>query len=133
MSAHPYDHGHTVAGWTGFAIAIVGTAVLGTGVCAGSGPLLFAGAGTVVVSLLVTWALHLAGWGKASGPRPRDQWDWRVRDPGARAGHGECVGCLLAGRRRVRNGTDGAPALNAVPVPRSDAGVQALGAGRSGS
>ncbi|CAM5263607.1 hypothetical protein SALBM311S_13045 [Streptomyces alboniger] len=29
MSAHQYDEGHTVAGWTGFGIATVGTAVLG--------------------------------------------------------------------------------------------------------
>ena len=29
MSAHQYDEGHTVAGWTGFGIATVGTAVAG--------------------------------------------------------------------------------------------------------
>lgn len=101
MSAHPYDHGHTVAGWTGCGIAVTGTAVLGAGICTGSGPLLVAGAVVVVVALLVTWALHLAGWGKPSGPRPREQWDWRARDTGARAGHPECLGCRLAGRGRV--------------------------------
>ncbi|MFJ3137119.1 HGxxPAAW family protein [Streptomyces sp. NPDC102359] len=101
MSAHPYDHGHTVAGWTGCGIAVTGTAVLGAGLCTGSGPLLVAGAVVVAVALLVTWGLHLAGWGKPSGPRPREQWDWRVRDTGARAGHPRCVGCRLAGRVRV--------------------------------
>ncbi|CAM5467069.1 HGxxPAAW family protein [Streptomyces pilosus] len=119
MSAHPYDHGHTVAGWTGFAVAIAGTTVLGVGVCAGSGPLLIAGAGVVVVSLLVTWGLHLAGWGKPSGPRPRDQWDWRVRDAGAREGHTECVGCLLAGRGRKPAAP--APVRNARPAARGEA------------
>ncbi|MEQ8145844.1 HGxxPAAW family protein [Streptomyces sp. OP7] len=140
MSAHPYDHGHTVAGWTGCGIAVAGTAVLGAGICTGSGPLLVAGAVVVVVALLVTWALHLAGWGKPSGPRPREQWDWRVRDTGARAGHPECVGCRLAGRGRVAVPDAGvrepaqvtapapasAPVSASVPVP---AGADSVGAG----
>ncbi|CAM5404257.1 HGxxPAAW family protein [Streptomyces griseomycini] len=100
MSAHPYDHGHTVAGWTGVGIASVGTAVLGLGVCTVSRTLLAGGLGIAVVGLLVTWALHLAGWGKPSGPRPREQWDWRVRDLSAREGHPGCLGCRLAGRGR---------------------------------
>lgn len=98
MSAHQYDEGHTVAGWTGFGIATVGTAVLGLGVCVVSTPLLVAGATIDVVSLLVTWALHLTGWGKPPGKRPREQWGIRVRDTGARGGHPGCVGCRLAGR-----------------------------------
>ncbi|MEW1601882.1 hypothetical protein C1708_16985 [Streptomyces sp. DH-12] len=113
MSAHPYDHGHTVAGWTGCGIAVAGTAVLGVGVCAVSGPLLLAGAAVEVIALLVTWALHLAGWGKPSGPRPRQEWSWRVRDSGARAGHAECVGCRLAGRR---GGPVGEPAPVTAPT-----------------
>ncbi|MDN3266455.1 HGxxPAAW family protein [Streptomyces sp. MA15] len=113
MSAHPYDHGHTVAGWTGCGIAVAGAAVLGAGVCAVSGPLLLAGAAVEVVALLVTWALHLAGWGKPSGPRPRQEWSWRVRDSGARAGHAECVGCRLAGRR---GGPVGEPAPVTAPT-----------------
>ncbi|CAL9507427.1 hypothetical protein SUDANB176_03579 [Streptomyces sp. enrichment culture] len=100
MSAHPYDHGHTVAGWTGVGIVSAGTAVLGLGVGTVSRALLAGGLGIVVAGLLVTWALHLAGWGKPSGPRPREQWDWRVRDLGARQGHPGCLGCRLAGRGR---------------------------------
>ncbi|WP_322726594.1 HGxxPAAW family protein, partial [Streptomyces spongiae] len=36
MGAHQYDEGHTVAGWTGFGIATVGSAVAGVGMCTGS-------------------------------------------------------------------------------------------------
>lgn len=102
VSAHQYDEGHTVAGWTGFGIATVGSAVLGLGVCMVSGPLIAGGLAICAVSLLVTWALHLTGWGKAPGRRPREQWGMRVRDPLARAGHPGCVGCRLAGRGRQR-------------------------------
>jgi hypothetical protein len=100
MSAHQYDEAHTVAGWTGFGIATVGTVVLGLGVCMVSAPLLVGGLGIEVAALLVTWVLHLAGWGKPPGRRPREQWGWRVRDLGAREGHPECLGCRLAGRGR---------------------------------
>ncbi|MEU6258729.1 HGxxPAAW family protein [Streptomyces sp. NPDC047043] len=100
MSAHQYDEGHTVAGWTGFAIATVGAVVLGFGVCTASALILGGGLGIVAVSVLVTWALHLAGWGKPPGRRPREQWGWRVRDLAAREGHAGCVGCRLAGRGR---------------------------------
>lgn len=100
MSAHQYDEGHTVAGWTGFAVASAGAAVLGLGVCTASVITLAGGLGIVVGSVLVTWALHLAGWGKPPGRRPREQWGWRVRDLAAREGHPGCVGCRLAGRAR---------------------------------
>ncbi|MFI2507980.1 HGxxPAAW family protein [Streptomyces sp. NPDC018972] len=100
MSAHPYDHGHTVAGWTGFGIAGAGTAVVGFGVCTVSWPLLAVGASVALAGLVVTWVLHLAGWGKPPGPRPREQWGWRVRDVSARQGHAGCLGCRLAGRGR---------------------------------
>ena len=102
MSAHQYDEGHTVAGWTGFGIATVGTAVAGVGVCAVSALLIGAGLGIVAVSVLVTWALHLTGWGKPPGRRDREQWGMRVRDPSARAGHAGCLGCRLAGRGHGR-------------------------------
>lgn len=102
MGAHQYDEGHTVAGWTGFAVAIVGSAVLGLGMIMVSAPVLAGGLAIVVVSVLVTWALHLSGWGKPPGRRPREEWGMRVRDSSARDGHPECVGCRLAGRGRGR-------------------------------
>ncbi|WP_406443941.1 hypothetical protein OHB14_33845 [Streptomyces sp. NBC_01613] len=100
MSAHQYDEGHTVAGWTGFVVATAGAVVLGLGVCTASVTTLAGGLAIVVVSVLVTWALHLTGWGKPPGRRPREQWGWRVRDLAARDGHAGCVGCRLAGRGR---------------------------------
>ncbi|WP_217235896.1 HGxxPAAW family protein [Streptomyces sp. AC555_RSS877] len=117
MSAHQYDHGHTVAGWTGVGVATVGSAVLGAGVCLVSVPLLAGGFAIVVVSLLVTWALHLAGWGKPSGLRPREEWGMRVRDLSARGGHPGCVGCRMAGRGARRMA--GRPAVADLPVPGS--------------
>lgn len=99
MSAHgDVDMGHTVAGWTGTGVAILGSAVAGTGMCLDSAAVLAAGLGVVVLSVLATWALHLTGWGKPSGPRPPAEWDWRVRD--SMAGHHSCLGCRMAGRRR---------------------------------
>lgn len=132
MSAHPYDHGHTVAGWAGFAIAGAGTAVLGAGICLVSVPLLVGGSLIALAGLVVTWVLHLAGWGKPPGPRPRDQWGWRVRDTSAREGHAGCLGCRLAGRRRVST-AGAAPLRNAVPAPRGGDEAEAVGAGRPGS
>ncbi|MER6108797.1 HGxxPAAW family protein [Streptomyces hirsutus] len=130
MSAHQYDHGHTVAGWTGFGIVTAGAAVLALGVCTGSGVSRAVGLGIVLLGLLVTWALHLAGWGKPTGRRPREQWDWRVRDPDAGDGHPGCLGCRLAGRgrRRTTAAESGVPAPVSAPVsipvpgPRSGAG-----------
>lgn len=100
MSAHQYDHGHTVAGWVGTGIASVGAGVAGLGVITVSGVLIAGGLAIGVVSLLVTWALHLAGWGKGPGLRPRAEWGWRVRDSAAPSGHAECLACRLAGRGR---------------------------------
>ncbi|MEU9731779.1 HGxxPAAW family protein [Streptomyces sp. NPDC048002] len=97
-----YDLGHTVAGWTGVGIASLGFGLCGLGVVVTSGLVACAGVAVLVLALLATWVLHLAGWGKPSGPRPVDQWDWRVRDLGARNGHGDCLGCRLAGRRLAR-------------------------------
>jgi hypothetical protein len=111
-SAHVslYDEGHTVAGWTGSAIGTVGSVAAGMGVC-GWGPGIPLGLAISVLALLVTWGLHLAGWGKPPGPRPRDQWPSLVRDRSASGGHPQCLGCRLAGRR-------GAPARTpAVPEP----------------
>jgi hypothetical protein len=91
--------GHTVAGWTGTAIALIGFSLCGLGVVAVSALTILIGAATLATAALITWLLHLAGWGKPSGPRPADQWDWRVRDVTARRGHPDCFGCRIAGRR----------------------------------
>ncbi|MGQ4382228.1 HGxxPAAW family protein [Streptomyces sp. SAS_270] len=113
MSAHQHDEGHTVAGWTGTVLATVGVTVAGAGVCAGNALWVWGGPVLVAISVLVTWTLHLTGWGKPPGPRPADQWAWRTRDLSARHGHPGCVGCRLAGRRPT---TDAAPAATE-PVP----------------
>ncbi|MFD0003028.1 HGxxPAAW family protein [Streptomyces sp. NPDC127178] len=97
-----YDEGHTVAGWTGTAIATLGSAVAGAGICTVSAVLITGGLGITAASVLVTWALHLSGWGKPPGVRPREQWPMRARDLSARAGHTDCWGCRLAGRGRGR-------------------------------
>ncbi|MEV6314076.1 HGxxPAAW family protein [Streptomyces sp. NPDC051776] len=119
MSAHgDVDLGHTVAGWTGTAIALSGLTVSGAGLCAASPPVVLAGFGIAGGAAMVTWVLHLAGWGKPSGPRQRDQWDWRVRDLSARDGHPGCVGCRMAGRRPAEAATGSVVA----PVPESQPG-----------
>ncbi|GAA3988928.1 HGxxPAAW family protein [Streptomyces plumbiresistens] len=117
MSAHQYDHGHTVAGWGGFGVASIGTAVVGTGVCLVSAPLLVGGLAIVVVSLLGTWTLHLTGWGKPPGRRPRAEWGMRVRDLSARGGHPGCVGCRMAGRGVRRTAAADPPVVVAVAAP----------------
>ncbi|MFH9012978.1 HGxxPAAW family protein [Streptomyces sp. NPDC017943] len=135
MSAHQYDHGHTAAGWIGFGIATAGAVVAGAGVCAASGLLIAAGLGVVVVGLLVTWALHLAGWGKGPGARPREEWGWRVRDSAASGGHADCLGCRLAGRgrrgERAGRETGPAPARRAAAEPETAlVGAAGTGTGR---
>ncbi|MFD7408630.1 HGxxPAAW family protein [Streptomyces sp. NPDC059866] len=108
MSAHgDVDMGHTVAGWTGTAIGVLGSAVVGVGLCLDSAVTMAGGAGIAVLAVLTTWVLHLTGWGKPSGPRPRAEWDWRVKDTMTR--HGDCVGCALAGRRRAARRPAAAP------------------------
>ncbi|GGQ23192.1 hypothetical protein GCM10010215_54820 [Streptomyces virginiae] len=117
MSAHGHvDLGHTVAGWTGTTMALLGFAGAGAAVCAAWVPGILIGLGVVVLAGLVTWLLHLAGRGKPSGPRPEAEWDWRVRDTGARAGHADCLGCRVAGSRR---------AVGAVAATRSSAALPA--------
>ena len=104
-----YDLGHTVAGWTGVGIASLGSGLCGLGVVAASGLFVLAGVAVLVLALLATWMLHLAGWGKPGGPRSVAQWDWRVRDLSARNGHADCLGCRLAGRRTTRREAEGRP------------------------
>ncbi|MGW0697894.1 HGxxPAAW family protein [Streptomyces sp. NPDC002867] len=115
MSAHgDVDMGHTVAGWTGTSIGTLGFGVAGLGIVAASGPVIAAGVAVIALSVIVTWVLHLAGWGKPSGPRPADQWEWRVKDLTARRGHPNCVGCRIAGRRAVAAAEIGKPVPEAV-------------------
>ena len=100
MSAHgDVDLGHTVAGWTGTAISLVALNVLGVAIVAVSLPLAVLGTGLGALAGLVTWALHLAGWGKRTGSRPPSEWPWQARDHAARRGHPDCLGCRMAGRR----------------------------------
>ncbi|MBT2449569.1 hypothetical protein J7F03_21280 [Streptomyces sp. ISL-43] len=102
MSAHGHvDLGHTVAGWTGTAVALVGCTAAGAAMCASWTPGIWIGLVVVAAAGLTTWLLHLAGWGKPSGPRPADQWDWRVRDTAAHTGHADCLGCRVSGPRRA--------------------------------
>lgn len=125
MSGHHHDEGHTVAGWAGCAVAVVGTSVAGVGMCLGSAAWIWLGLGVVGLSVLVTWGLHLAGWGKPPGIRPVAERGMRVRDRGARAGHPACVGCRLAGRGRSvstgvavsAQGAHGAQGVQGVPQP----------------
>jgi hypothetical protein len=90
------DMGHTVAGWTGTAVSLAGFATAGAAMCGASLPGIVLGVGLIGLGALVAWGLHLMGWGKPTGPRPRDEWDWRRRDP--MTGHANCLGCRLAGR-----------------------------------
>ncbi|MFJ3835631.1 HGxxPAAW family protein [Streptomyces sp. NPDC090054] len=118
MSAHgDVDLGHTVAGWTGTILALLGCTGAGAALCAAWVPGIRLGLGLVVGAGVVTWLLHLAGWGKPSGPRPRAEWDWRTRDTTARAGHVGCLGCRAAGPRRPAAARAPRPAA---PLPAGD-------------
>ncbi|WP_432932742.1 HGxxPAAW family protein [Microbispora sp. CA-135349] len=112
------DLGHTVAGWTGCVVVLCGCATVGVAMCAASLPGVWLGLGVIALGGLVTWALHLAGWGKPSGPRPPEQWDWRVKDP--MTGHGDCLACRLTGQAPRTGGADDAvreePALSEMSV-----------------
>lgn len=129
-----YDEGHTIAGWTGTGIATVGATVLGVGVCAVSGVLMAGGIGILAASVLVTWALHLTGWGKPPGVRPRGQWRMGARDLTARDGHAGCWGCRLAGRGRgtAVAGAAVAAAVVSEGVPMAREPEPAAEAGRAG-
>ncbi|MEJ8645864.1 HGxxPAAW family protein [Streptomyces sp. MS1.HAVA.3] len=121
MSAHGHvDLGHTVAGWTGTTMALLGFTGAGVAVCAGRVAGIWIGLGIVAAAGIVTWLLHLAGWGKPSGPRPEADWDWRTRDTVARTGHADCLGCRVSGPRR---------AVAAAPRPRSATSLPAADAG----
>ncbi|MFE4175508.1 HGxxPAAW family protein [Streptomyces sp. NPDC056909] len=97
MSGH-HDEGHTIAGWAGSAVATVGTLAIGVGVI-GWRPGIWLGLIALVAAALITWGLHLTGWGKPPNPRSPDQRGLTVRDHSAREGHTNCRGCRLAGRR----------------------------------
>ncbi|MEW2140937.1 HGxxPAAW family protein [Streptomyces sp. NPDC005409] len=122
MSAHGHvDLGHTVAGWTGTTLALLGFAGAGVAVCTAWLPGIVIGLGVVALAGLTTWLLHLAGWGKPSGPRPQAEWDWRVRDTVAHTGHAGCLGCRAGGPRRA---AAAAPRPRPVaPLPVADSGA----------
>lgn len=109
-----HDLGHTVAGWTGTAITVIDCCVAGVAMTRGSAPDLALGTGVIAVAGLVTWVLHLSGWGKPSGPRPVREQNWRVRDHEAAQGHPNCLGCRIAGRTGTRRG---AAASWSTPLP----------------
>ncbi|MGW0731924.1 HGxxPAAW family protein [Streptomyces sp. NPDC002851] len=92
-----HDEGHTVAGWAGSAVATVGTLVISVGII-GWRPGIWLGLAVMVLAVLVTWGLHLAGWGKPPGIRAAGQRRFTARDHTARAGHADCLGCRMAGR-----------------------------------
>lgn len=130
MSAHAqWDEGHTMAGWTGCVLAVVGSGVVGAGLVGWRPVGLWLGLGLLVAAPVVTWLLHLAGWGKPSGVRPREQWGMRVRDLSARQGHPDCLGCRLAGRRPVAVGRVGVDRARTDRVGTGLAGVGPVGAG----
>ncbi|MEU3602548.1 HGxxPAAW family protein [Streptomyces sp. NPDC006798] len=103
-----YDHGHTVAGWTGFTVATTGSAVAAVGVV-GWRPGIWLGIVIMAAAVLVTWWLHLAGRGKPPGSRPVGQRGFGGHDEAARLGHPECLSCRLAGRSGVPAADRGAP------------------------
>ncbi|WP_280664612.1 MULTISPECIES: HGxxPAAW family protein [unclassified Kitasatospora] len=114
--------GHTVAGWTGTALVVTGTTVAGIAFAAGDAVGLSCGLVIVAFGALAAWLLHLAGWGKATGPRPPGARHWRTRDAATRRGHPGCLGCRLAGRTA---GAAAAPApLRARERSRERAGAR---------
>ncbi|MEU8789168.1 HGxxPAAW family protein [Streptomyces sp. NPDC048643] len=115
-----HDLGHTVAGWTGTAVAVLGFCVTGAALTKGSGAGLALGAAGIVAAALVTWVLHLSGWGKPSGPRPVGEQSWRTKDRTAAEGHPGCLGCRMAGRSVARRSA----ATGSMPFPASRAAEQ---------
>ncbi|MEU6425101.1 HGxxPAAW family protein [Microbispora sp. NPDC046973] len=113
------DLGHTVAGWTGCLVVLCGCATAGVAMCAASPPGVWLGIGVILLGGLATWALHLAGWGKPSGPRPPEQWDWRVKDP--MTGHDGCLACRIAGRPRGRGDEPGTAGIAPADAVREEA------------
>lgn len=127
-----HDLGHTVAGWTGTAIAVVGFCVTGVALTRGSSAGLGSGAAVVVAAVLVTWVLHLRGWGKPGGPRPIGEQSWRTKDRTAAEGHPGCVGCRLAGRSGARrSGTPGSVSLPSARTAQQHAAWSAAPAAAS--
>ncbi|MFG2951628.1 HGxxPAAW family protein [Streptomyces adustus] len=107
MSGH-HDEGHTIAGWTGFTVATIGALALGMGIVSWR-PGVWVGLAVLVTAVLITWVLHLAGWGKPPVPRGVDQRRLSARDHSVRDGHANCLGCRLAGRHGGRTRTTEAP------------------------
>ncbi|WP_434587350.1 HGxxPAAW family protein [Streptomyces sp. A5-4] len=97
-----HDLGHTVAGWAGTFLTVVGFCLSGAAMIAAPTAGSWLGLGVIALAALVTRALHLSGWGKPSGPRPPAEQHWRTKDRAASHGHPACVGCRMAGRARRR-------------------------------
>ncbi|MFD9462441.1 HGxxPAAW family protein [Streptomyces sp. NPDC060027] len=118
-----HDLGHTVAGWAGTAIAVIGFCVAGAAMTRGSTPGLVVGAAVITVAAAATWVLHLCGWGKPSGPRSVREQNWRVRDQAAAQGHPDCLGCRIAGRTGARRAAaaSGSRPLPSARTPRESA------------
>ncbi|MCX5136756.1 hypothetical protein OOK06_32330 [Streptomyces sp. NBC_00340] len=115
-----HDLGHTVAGWTGTAVAVLGFCVAGAALTQGSPAGIAVGAAVIVAAALVTWVLHLGGWGKPSGPRPVGEQNWRTKDRAAAEGHPGCLGCRLVGRSGARRSAT----QRSVPFPAARASEQ---------
>ncbi|MFJ8621377.1 HGxxPAAW family protein [Kitasatospora sp. NPDC093550] len=129
-----HDMGHTVAGWTGSTIAVLGFAVAGAGLVLGSAAGISAGAALTALGAVAAWLLHLAGLGKPTGPRPPHLRHWRTPDPAGRRGHPDCLGCRLAGRRpegagAAEAGAAGAGTTMAAGVAGTVRDGQRVGAG----
>ncbi|MFE9433732.1 HGxxPAAW family protein [Streptomyces sp. NPDC006640] len=115
-----HDLGHTVAGWTGTAVAVLGFCLTGAALTQGSSAGIAGGTTVIVAAALVTWVLHLGGWGKPSGPRPVGEQNWRTKDRAAAEGHPGCLGCRLAGRPGARRSAT----TGSVPFPAARAAEQ---------
>lgn len=111
-----HDLGHTVAGWTGTGVAVLGFCVAGAALTRGSSAGIALGGAVIVAAALLTWVLHLSGWGKPSGPRPVGEQNWRAKDRAAAEGHPGCLGCRIAGRSGA--GRSAPKGRVAVPVSR---------------
>ncbi|MEV4525711.1 HGxxPAAW family protein [Streptosporangium sp. NPDC049304] len=74
-----HDMGHTVAGWTGSIVCIIGFAISGVAMTAADVLFFWIGAGVVILGGALGWLLHRLGFGKEIGPRPVSERGMRRR------------------------------------------------------